>query len=163
MKPPKKTTCKYFSHAKIVTTRICEEPPPNIGTPENFHAAWMAHVATAEWYNDSREQLVVFTLDTRHRANGIFLISVGTVNETLAHPREILRPAIVANAYALVMGHNHPSHDPTPSEADRSLTRRIREAADLFQMQLHDHVIIANPGWDTKQPTFFSFKEHGLL
>lgn len=108
-----------------------------------------------------RESLRVVLLDTRHRLIHAEEISLGTLNESLAHPREILRPAISHGAYAFALVHNHPSGDPAPSEADRALTRRIREAADLMQIHLLDHVIIGRerPG----APAYFSFKEHGLL
>jgi len=108
-----------------------------------------------------RESLRVVLLDTRHRLIHAEEVSLGTLNESLAHPREILRPAIAHTAYAFVLVHNHPSGDPTPSEADRSLTRRIREAGELMQIHLLDHVIIGRerPG----APPYFSFKEHGLL
>jgi DNA repair protein RadC len=111
--------------------------------------------------NLPRESLRVVLLDTRHRLLHAEEVSLGTINESLAHPREILRPAISHGAYAFVLVHNHPSGDPMPSEADRALTRRIREAADLMQIHLLDHVIIGRerPG----APPYFSFKEHGLL
>jgi DNA repair protein RadC len=72
-----------------------------------------------------------------------------------------MRPAVIANCYAMVLLHNHPSGDPTPSEADRALTRRIRESADLLQIHLLDHVIVGQPR--DNMPGYFSFKEHGLL
>lgn len=108
-----------------------------------------------------RESLRIVLLDTRHRLIREEEVSLGTLNESLAHPREILRPALSHGAYAFVLVHNHPSGDPAPSEADRALTRRIREAAELMQIHLLDHVIIGRerPG----APPYFSFKEHGLL
>jgi DNA repair protein RadC len=72
-----------------------------------------------------------------------------------------MRPAVIANCYAMALLHNHPSGDPTPSEADRALTRRVRECADLLQIHLLDHVIVGQPR--DNQPGYFSFKEHGLL
>lgn len=111
--------------------------------------------------NLQRESLRVVLLDTRHHLLHEEEVSLGTINESLAHPREILRPAISHGAYAFILVHNHPSGDPSPSEADRALTRRMRDAADLVQIHLLDHVIIGRerPG----APPYFSFKEHGLL
>lgn len=108
-----------------------------------------------------RESLRVVLLDTRHRLIHAEEVSLGTLNESLAHPREILRPALSHGAYAFVLVHNHPSGDPSPSEADRSLTRRIREASELMQIHLLDHVIIGRER--AGAPPYFSFKEHGLL
>jgi DNA repair protein RadC len=105
-----------------------------------------------------QEVLRVVLLDTRFRRITTVNISKGTLNESLAHPREIFRPAIVHAAYAFVLVHNHPSGDPAPSEADLRLTKRIDEAAKLLQIRLLDHVIVGqgNPG-------HFSFKAAGLI
>ncbi|NBU42160.1 MAG: hypothetical protein EBS51_15455 [Planctomycetia bacterium] len=112
--------------------------------------------------NLPRESLRVVLLDTRHRLIHQEEVSLGTINESLAHPREILRPAISHGAYAFVLVHNHPSGDPSPSEADRALTRRIREAADLIQIHLLDHVIIGarREGFI---PEVSSMRERGIL
>src|SRR6478736_5981805 len=83
------------------------------------------------------------------------------VNESIAHPREVFRPALLAAAYALIVVHNHPSGDPTPSSADHSLTRQLTKAAELLQIKLLDHVIIGSPG-EGRAP-YFSFKEAGVL
>lgn len=109
----------------------------------------------------NKESLRVVLLDTRHRLIHEEEVSRGTLNESLAHPREILRPAISHNAYGFVLVHNHPSGDPSPSEADRALTRRIREGAELLQIHFLDHVIIGRerPGC----LPYFSFKGHGML
>ncbi len=107
------------------------------------------------------ECIRVLLLNTRYHLSRVEEISTGSVNESIAHPREIFRPAIIHAAYAFILVHNHPSGDPSPSEADLRLTRRIQEAAQLLQVRLVDHVIIGMPGPNT--PGFFSFKEAGLL
>lgn len=108
-----------------------------------------------------RESLRVVLLDTKLHLLRVEEISLGTVNESLAHPREVFRPALIYSAYAIVIVHNHPSGDPTPSDADRRLTVRLAEAARLLQITLHDHVIIGS-GDDGRQP-WFSFREAGML
>jgi DNA repair protein RadC len=108
-----------------------------------------------------RESLRVTLLDTRYRLITISEISRGTLNESVAHPREIFKPAITHSAYAFVIVHNHPSGDPSPSEADLRLTRRIAEGARLLQIQLLDHVIIGHPA--NGRLGYFSFKEAGLI
>jgi DNA repair protein RadC len=107
------------------------------------------------------EEMRAILLDTRYRLIRVENISSGTVNESIAHPREIFRPAIIASAYAVIVVHNHPSGDPSPSQADHNLTRRLAEAAELVQIKLLDHVIIGaqNPNG----PDYFSFKEAGVL
>jgi DNA repair protein RadC len=108
-----------------------------------------------------KESLRVVLLDTKYRLLHIEEISLGSVNESIAHPREVFRPAIVFSAYAIIVVHNHPSGDPSPSQADHSLTRRLSEAAELLQIRLLDHIIIGAPA--EGRPPYFSFKEAGVL
>ena len=107
------------------------------------------------------ESLRVLLLDTRHGLLEEKEISQGSLNESIAHPREIFRPAIAKGAYAIAVAHNHPSGDPLPSEADRRLTRRLAEAGTLLQIPLLDHVIIGSKRGDLAP--YFSFREAGLL
>lgn len=107
------------------------------------------------------EEMRVILLDTRYRLIRVEHVSSGTVNESIAHPREIFRPAVIASAYAVIVVHNHPSGDPSPSQADHSLTRRLAEAAELMQIKLLDHIVIGAQA--NKGPAYFSFKEAGVL
>jgi DNA repair protein RadC len=107
------------------------------------------------------ESLRVILLDTRYRLLHIEEVSVGSLNESIAHPREIFRPAITYSAYAVIVVHNHPSGDASPSQTDHSLTRRLAEAAELLQIKLLDHIIIGAPS--EGKPGYFSFKEAGVL
>jgi DNA repair protein RadC len=108
-----------------------------------------------------RESLRVVLLDTRFHLIAIREISKGTLNESLAHPREIFKPAISHSAYAFVLVHNHPSGDPTPSDNDLRLTRRVAECARLLQIQFLDHVILGSP--QEARTGYFSFKEAAVL
>ncbi|MBL9132939.1 MAG: DNA repair protein RadC [Verrucomicrobiaceae bacterium] len=86
----------------------------------------------------------------------------GSLNECTATPRDILKKALLHNAHALILIHNHPSGDPAPSDADRRLTRRLRDAAETMGLPLQDHLIIGTPS-DSRPLPYFSFREHGLL
>lgn len=108
-----------------------------------------------------KESLRVILLDTRYHLKKIHEVSLGSLNESIAHPREIFRPALIHAAFALIVVHNHPSGDPAPSSADERLTRRLVETARLLQIELLDHVIIGAPG--AGRLPYFSFKEAGLL
>jgi DNA repair protein RadC len=108
-----------------------------------------------------QESLRVILLDTRYQLMRVEEISRGTVNESIAHPRDIFAPVFSAAAFAFVLVHNHPSGDPTPSEADRQLTLQLGKAARLLQVQLLDHVILGSP--DNDRTPWFSFKQTGLL
>jgi len=108
-----------------------------------------------------QESLRVLLLDTKFRLIRAEEITRGSVNECLAHPREIFRCAMIHSASAVVVVHNHPSGDPSPSQADYRITRTLREAAQLLQINLVDHVILGSP--DGGRTPYFSFKEAGLL
>ncbi len=108
-----------------------------------------------------QEQVLVVGLDTRLRHINTTVVSIGTVNEASAHPREILRPVITRAAYAFILIHNHPSGDPSPSRADYSVTTRIVEAAALMQIQFVDHVIIGRA--EGGRIPYFSFREAGVV
>lgn len=108
-----------------------------------------------------KESLRVLLLDTRYHLIDTKEVSLGSVNESIAHPREVFRPAVLASAYAVIVAHNHPSGDPAPSASDHNLTRRLAEAAELLQIKLLDHVIIGAPA-EGRDP-YFSFKEAGVL
>lgn len=132
-----------------------------LDTPQVVREFWDSAIANRPDHEPEKEILVAICLNTKLRAIGWHLIATGTVNECTAHPREIFRPAIVAAAYALVIAHNHPSGDPSPSNADRRLTATLREAAQLLQINLIDHVIIGEPQADCQG--HYSFRDSGLL
>ena len=108
-----------------------------------------------------KESLRVILLDTRYHLIRVEEVSIGSVNESIAHPRDIFRPALVSSAYAVIVVHNHPSGDASPSQTDHSLTRRLAEAAELLQIKLLDHIIIGAP--TEERAGYFSFKEAGVL
>ena len=101
-----------------------------------------------------RESFHVLLLDGRHRLIATREVSVGTLTASLVHPREVFRDAIRNAASALVLVHNHPSGDPSPSAEDRSVTERLRSAGLLLGIRVLDHVIVADSG-------YFSFREAG--
>ena len=107
------------------------------------------------------ESLRIALLDTRLRATRLMVLSEGSLNETVAHPRDILHPVILHNSHGFLLVHNHPSGDPSPSRADRDLTSRIARAAELIRVEFFDHVIIGRPS--DRHEGYFSFREEGLL
>jgi DNA repair protein RadC len=120
-----------------------------LNSPE---AIYRANLDMKRFY---QEIVRVVLLDAQHRCITKVDISKGTVNECLAHPREIFRPAIIHSAFAFALVHNHPSGEPTPSQADLRLTRRIAAAAEILQINFLDHVIVGQG--------YFSFQEAGVL
>ncbi|MDZ4290075.1 MAG: DNA repair protein RadC [Prosthecobacter sp.] len=116
----------------------------------------------AEMQALGHESLRVVLLNTRLHLMQQVEVSMGTVNETVAHPRDILNKVITYKAYAFAVAHNHPSGDPTPSEADRRMTRRLKEGAELLGLVFMDHIIIGAPA-EGRPQAYFSFKERGML
>ena len=91
-----------------------------------------------------REHFTVLGLDAKHRIIGINVVSIGSLSLAIVHPREVFKPLILMNAAAWICAHNHPSGDVTPSQEDRALTKRLREAGELLGINLLDHLILAD-------------------
>jgi DNA repair protein RadC len=106
--------------------------------------------------NEKRECFWVLFLDSRNRLVGRRSVSTGSLDTTVAHPREVFDPAIRASAAAVVVVHNHPSGDPTPSDDDLRLTRRLAEAGRVLGIRLLDHVIVTGE-------KYYSFRSHVLV
>lgn len=89
-----------------------------------------------------REQFVVLMLDAQHRPIGIHIVSIGSLTASIVHPREVFKAAILANAAAVIIAHNHPSNSVEPSPEDIELSRRLREAGELLGIRVLDSIII---------------------
>lgn len=109
------------------------------------------------------ESFIVILLDRKNHPIGRHLCTVGTLTSTLAAPREVFRAAILGNAAAIIVSHNHPSQDPSPSAADIQITRQLREAAKVVDIELLDHVIVGHPKFDPRGLGYYSFREAGVL
>lgn len=97
--------------------------------------------------NKMQEHFIVFTLDASHRVINRHLISIGTLTESLVHPREVFRPAIIDYAAAIVVAHNHPSGDPMPSREDKQVTIRLRAAGKIIGIPMLDHIVVTKETW----------------
>lgn len=104
----------------------------------------------------AKEHFKLILLDTRNKIIGISTISIGTLNASLVHPREIFKEAIIHNSASVVLAHNHPSGDPEPSEEDLTITERLVESGKILGIEVIDHIIIG-------KTNFSSFKERGLI
>lgn len=102
------------------------------------------------------EQFGVLMLDIKHRLLRVRIVSIGSMDATTVHPRDVFREAALASAAGVVVFHNHPSGDPTPSKDDVRLTRRLLRAAAVMGIDLVDHVIVADE-------RYYSFREAGKL
>ena len=112
--------------------------------------------AAPKLQNSDREQFIVLLLDTKNRVVKSETISIGTLNASLVHPREIFKSAIRESANAIILVHNHPSGDPAPSNEDEIVTSAIKEAGKLLNIPVLDHVIIG-------RNNYYSFAKEGKL
>ena len=135
MKPP--------AEFKVMRVRECLAPADLVDTPERAYHYWRANILTAPWFDPAKEAFVVLILNTRRRIVGHNLVAMGGLDSVHVAPREIFRPAIVAAGAAIILMHNHPSGDPTPSEADIRVTRDFVRAGQLLKIEVLDHVVAA--------------------
>lgn len=143
--------------AAIVNFRIIREPLPIAA--EMSAPATAAEVAKLLIPDDAREHFGIFMLNAQNKLVAYHEVSVGTLSASLVHPREVFGPALrVMGVASLILVHNHPSGDPTPSREDVALTRKLAEAGRLLDIKVHDHVIVGNGAG-----AFTSLAEKGLL
>jgi DNA repair protein RadC len=121
-----------------------EEPShrPELVSPETAAAVLVPRFAGAD-----RERCVAALVDTKHRLLRVAVVSVGSLDHTFMAPREVFRDALLANAAAIVLAHNHPSGDPEPSRDDELVTRRLVRAGELVGVDVLDHFVVAGARW----------------
>ena len=127
------------------------DDPPSIITPGDVHTLLAPEMAGL-----AQEQLRVLLLDIKNNVVGQRVVYQGNVNSAIVRPAEVLRPAVVGAVPSIIVSHNHPSKDPTPSPEDVACTRELSQAAKLLGVELLDHIVI---GGDR----FVSLKERGLM
>lgn len=130
---------------KIVSLRECPFDGSVMDNPPTFVRFWRESVTAASWYRREQECFCVFFLNVKKYLIGFELVSLGLLDTVTIHPRETFKPAIVHNAAAILVGHNHPSGNPSPSEADIKATRDLIRAGQLLKIEVQDHIIIGDP------------------
>jgi len=123
------------------TGRVRHEDRPTVSTPEDVVA-----LCAPQLRGRDREHFWTLALNTKNRLLRIIEVSVGSLNASIVHPRELFKDAVRVSAASVVVVHNHPSGDPTPSGADIQLTRRLVKAGDVLGIELLDHVVIGDGG-----------------
>lgn len=103
-----------------------------------------------------REHFIVVCLDTKNQPTAINTCHIGSLNASIVHPREVMKPAILSNAAAILVGHNHPSGKAEPSQEDINVTRRLSEAGKMMGIELMDHIVMGDD-------EFVSLKEKGYV
>lgn len=137
--------------------KVVRERRVQYGSPRKLTTSAEVYAAFRDRFERlDREEFLVVPLDGKNRPLGFHVVSVGTLTASLVHPREVFKTAVLANAAAIVVLHNHPSGDPTPSAEDQAITRRLREAGELLGIGVLDHVVIGDG-------RYVSFADQGLL
>ncbi len=124
---------------------------PLIRSPQD-----VANLLIPELAGELREQFRAMLLDTRNQVQCVKTISIGSLNASIIHPREVFKEAIAQSAAGIIVAHNHPSGDPSPSQEDIAVTRRLVEAGRILGIDLLDHVVLGDG-------RFISLKERGLM
>lgn len=130
--------------------RVRNPGRPVISSPADVDGLLRGRIA-----NRDRENFVAVLLNTKNEVLEISTISIGTLSNSLVHPREVFKPAVRASAASVVLAHNHPSGKVEPSREDREITGRLVDAAEILGIEVLDHVIVGDG--------YFSMKERGML
>ncbi len=128
-----------------VESRMCIRSPQDV-----------SNLLMAEMRDLKKEHLKSILLDTKNRVLKAVTVSVGILDSSLVHPREVFKDAILASAASIIVAHNHPSGDPTPSQEDINVTKRLHEAGKIMGIELLDHIVLGDNRW-------VSLKERGHL
>jgi DNA repair protein RadC len=145
-----------FTLAKRMVHEVQTEKPL-LDSPER-----VADLLREDVRSLNSEQLLVALVNTRRRLIQLEIVSQGTLDSLLVHPREVFRPAITANAAAIILAHNHPSGDPNPSEADIKVTRDIIRAGQLLKIEVLDHIILGSKS-EERLTDYVSLRELGYF
>jgi DNA repair protein RadC len=140
-------------HVTLVRESSITAPAPRLRGAEQAAELLRQYLGAVD-----REHFVVILLDRKNTPIGINTVSIGSLTASVVHMRETFKAAILANAAALLCGHNHPSGDPEPSREDRALTKRLVDAGTLLGIAVVDHIIVGDG-----TITYFSFADQGLL
>lgn len=142
-------------HLRVTRDRLSEDGGPYHKQVRS--SAGVSSIAADLLRGEDQEVVLAFHLDTNNRIQGYHEVARGSLNGAIVMPREVFRTAIVNGAAAVILVHNHPSGDPTPSDDDRAFTERLHKAGKLVGIALLDHVVIGDEGRS------FSFLDTGLL
>jgi DNA repair protein RadC len=153
----KPRTIKFRQIKAVYETLIVREEVTNyLKTGTRFTSPTQIYETFSFLMKETKEMFLTLHLDGKNRIICMDLVSVGSLNQSIVHPREVFKTACSSSAAAILCIHNHPTGDPTPSSEDIAITKRLKEASEIMGIKLLDHIIVGDG-------TYLSFTERGLL
>ncbi len=152
----KPRTVKFKQIKAVYETFTVHEAITNyLKTGTRFTAPSQVYETFSFLMKETKEMFLTLHLDGKNKIIAMDLVSIGSLNQSIVHPREVFKTALLSNAAAIICVHQHPSGDPSPSSEDINITRRLQEAGEIMGIKILDHIIIGE--------TYLSFVERGLL
>jgi len=153
----KPRTIKFKQIKAVYETLIVKEEITNyLKTGTRFTAPSQIYETFSFLMKETKEMFLTAHLDGKNRIICMDLVSIGSLNQSIVHPREVFKTALLSSAAAIILVHQHPTGDPSPSSEDIAITRRLKEAGDIMGIKILDHIIIGDG-------EYLSFVERGLL
>jgi len=153
--PEPRKTIRLQVIKAVYERQVVREDAPEYLVETRFTSPQQVFEIFEELRYETKEHFICLHLNGKNRIICIDRVSVGNLNQSLVHPREVLKTAVMSSAAAIILVHNHPSGDPAPSREDIEVTHRLKEASDILGIKLLDHIIIGN--------SYTSFTEEGRL
>jgi len=138
------------------TFKVGEDVSRYLGAGNRFTAPIQIYETFSYLMQETKENFVTLHLDGKNRIVCMDVVSVGSLNQSIVHPREVFKTACLSNAAAVILVHQHPTGDATPSREDIAITKRLSEAGEIMGIKVLDHIIVGDG-------EYVSFVERGLL
>ena len=135
---------KLFENIDIVSVKLVKEKDSHYASRNIKNPEELASVVRNFLKDSDREVFLTINFSTRNTINSIHIVSMGTAESSLVHPREVFKVAILSNASSIALAHNHPSGNPDPSQDDLQITKKLVQAGEILNIKVIDHIIIAD-------------------
>lgn len=153
----KPRTIKFKQIKAVYETVVVREEVNNyLKTGTRFTSPSQVYETFSFMMKETKEMFITLHLDGKNRIIAMDLVSIGSLNQSIVHPREVFKTACLSNAAAIILIHQHPTGDSTPSSEDIAITRRLKEAGEIMGIKILDHIIVGDG-------EYLSFVERGLL
>lgn len=143
----------YWVQSKLIRESVPWYTTESLASPDKVVEMTREYL---DLENCDKEYFIAIYLDKKIKVNAANIVSIGTLDNALVHPREVFKPALLCSAAAVILAHNHPSGDPKPSANDVEITKKLIEAGEIIGISIIDHVIIG-------QGRYVSLKEKGII